>query len=73
MTEHYHLTDFDPTAWANAYCATTVLLGSSLPVAVVFRVYDFKTHKDRDALFVGLTLLGRRVRRSGLARHTLSP
>lgn len=56
MTEDYHLTDFEPTAWANAHYGATMLLGSCLAVAVVFRVHYSKTHKGRVALFVGLSL-----------------
>ena len=56
VQSYFHITDLDPSHWANAHYGTTTLIDRRLPINSAFRVHYADTKMDRDGLFVDITL-----------------
>ncbi|KAL2789079.1 Endonuclease/exonuclease/phosphatase [Aspergillus keveii] len=62
IQERFNITDLDHSAWATGHYGTTTLIDARLSISSAFRVHYAATRMDRDAFFVDIAVIGKKIR-----------
>ncbi|QKX53797.1 uncharacterized protein TRUGW13939_00877 [Talaromyces rugulosus] len=62
VRDSFYMTDLDSSTWESGVYGTTTLVDRRLDISSCFRVHYSKTQMERDALFVDVTVSGKKLR-----------